>query len=168
MMLSLHLKPKDQPTGSIARHWPPHMIYFQLFDIHFAIYATVTAILNAEHGAQEYIYISKSESETHMHFYASASLNNFRFSFSLLLLLLLLDFCSSGSHWMVVIVFVCVCVRVFFIAFFIHWIAKADSNRMNTKFTFDGANHIHTRAHIHTNDCSVVQMKRKQRQSEKI
>lgn len=108
MMLSLHLKPSNQLTNWLVS---AYMYIFQHFAIHSAIYATVTAILNAEHATG----ISKSESETHIHFYMITSLNNF-LSFSRCFLLEWFSF--DGCRF-----FLCV-------AFFIRWIAKAESNRI--------------------------------------
>lgn len=145
MMLSLHLKASNQPANQLASQ----RYIASWIDIHWIIYvyiqrsaiyaATVTAILNAEHATG----ISKSESETHIHFYMITSLNNFlSFSFSVALPCSL--FLSLSFAW-VILPFDCC--RNFFlcVAFFIRWIAKAESNRMNTKFTF--GRETHTRAH---------------------
>lgn len=165
MMLSLHLKASNQPSIRlvsdicIASWIDIHQIVY-IYIQHFAIYAaTVTAILNAEHATG----ISKSESETHIHFYMITSLNNFlSFSFSLSVSLpsSIVDFCSSDSaiRWLP---------EYFFRVLHFSYDELQRQNRIewirNLHFVEE-----HTHTHTCTNDCSVVQMKGKQRQSGKI
>lgn len=148
MMLSLHLKPSNQPANWLVSElamaiyicqldWYTFIIYIQHFAIHSAIYATVTATLNAEHATQE--YPNRNRKLIYIFIWSLRWIIFCRvvfLSFSLPLFLsliftrMVLPFDGSRFFWCV--------------AFFIQWIAKADTNRMNTKFTFGRETHTHT------------------------